>query len=252
MKIAAVTGGAQGIGRAIALRFAAAGYAVSVADPDEQAGQEILTMLRQCGAEAIFQRADVAGAAAATGWIGRTVDELGCPDVLVNNAGIMVRKPFLELPLEDFDRVLAVNLRGAFICAQAVARHMAERGEGGAIVNISSTRAFMSEPDTEGYTASKGGLFALTHGMAISLAPHRIRVNCISPGWIETRDWQYSPHAEQPEHSEADRQQHPVGRVGKPEDIAEACFYLTESAGFMTGQNIIIDGGMSVKMVYAE
>lgn len=252
MKIAAVTGGAQGIGRAIALRFAAAGYGVSVADPDEEAGREILRMLQERGTRAMFRRCDIGEADAARAWVAETVGTLGCPDVLVNNAGIMVRKPVLELPLEDFDRVLAVNLRGAFICSQAVARHMAERGQGGAIVNISSTRAFMSEADTESYTASKGGLFALTHGMAISLAKHRIRVNCISPGWIETGDWQYSPRARKPEHSEADREQHPVGRVGKPGDIADACFFLAESASFMTGQNIVIDGGMSVKMIYAE
>lgn len=252
MKIAAVTGGAQGIGRAIALRFAAAGYGVSVADPDEEAGEEILRMLRERGVQAVFRRTDIADPDAAGAWVAYTVEALGCPDLLVNNAGIMVRKPFLDLPLEDFDRVLAVNLRGAFVCSQAVARHMAERGQGGAIINISSTRAFMSEPDTEGYTASKGALFALTHGMAISLAKHRIRVNCISPGWIETRDWQYSPRAEKPQHSEADREQHPAGRVGTPADIAEACFFLAESAGFMTGQNMIIDGGMSVKMIYAE
>lgn len=252
MKIAAVTGGAQGIGRAIALRFAAAGYGVSVADPDEDAGDEILRMLQERGARSVFRRCDIGEPDAARAWVAETVATLGCPDVLVNNAGIMLRKPCLDLPLEDFDRVLAVNLRGAFVCAQAVARHMARRGQGGTIVNIASTRAFMSEPDTEAYTASKGGLFALTHGMAMSLARYHIRVNCISPGWIETRGWQYSPRAQQPEHSEADREQHPVGRVGKPDDIAEACFFLAESAGFMTGQNIIIDGGMSVKMIYAE
>lgn len=252
MKIAAVTGGAQGIGRAVALRFAAAGYAVSVADTDEAAGGEILSLLRERGAKAMFRRADIAREEEATGWIGHTVEALGCPDLLVNNAGIMARKSFLDLPLANFDRVLAVNLRGAFICAQAVAREMARQSRRGSIVNIASTRAFMSEPNTESYAASKGGIVALTHAMAISLGRHRIRVNCISPGWIETRNWQYSPRAEQPKHSAQDREQHPVGRVGRPEDIAEACFYLAESAGFMTGQNIIIDGGMSVKMIYAE
>lgn len=252
MKIAAVTGGAQGIGRAIALRFAEAGYAVSVADPDEAAGQEILRLLQERGARSTFLRTDIGREPEATRWVAHTVEALGCPDLLVNNAGIMVRKSFLDLPLEDFDRVLAVNLRGAFICAQAAARRMANRGQGGAIVNIASTRAFMSEADTESYTASKGGLVALTHGMAISLARHRIRVNCISPGWIETADWQYSPRAKPPGHSKQDREQHPVGRVGKPEDIAEACLFLAESAGFMTGQNIVIDGGMSVKMIYAD
>ena len=116
----------------------------------------------------------------------------------------------------EFDRVIDVNLRGTFLCSQAVARHMVERKRSGAIINIASTRAFMSEPGTEAYTASKGGILALTHGMAISLGPHRIRVNAISPGWIETREWQYSPRAQMPVHSEQDRLQHPVGRVGRP------------------------------------
>jgi NAD(P)-dependent dehydrogenase (short-subunit alcohol dehydrogenase family) len=108
----------------------------------------------------------------------------------------------------------------------------------------------MSEPDTEGYSASKGGIVALTHAMAISLAPHRIRVNAVAPGWIEVADWQKAAKAKKPHHSQADRQQHPVGRVGIPEDIAKACQFLAESADFMTGQTVVVDGGMSVKMIY--
>lgn len=252
MKVVAITGGAQGIGRGIAFAFAEAGYAVSLADPDADAGQEAVTKVRERGAKAIFAQTDVAKEADVQRWIDRTVDELGCPDVLVNNAGILRNGPFLDLPVEDFDRVIAVNLRGTFLAAQNTARRMVARGRGGAIINIASTRAFMSEPGTEAYTASKGGIVALTHGMAISLGPHGIRVNAISPGWIETRDWQYTPRAETPVHSERDCLQHPVGRVGKPEDIAEACLFLAEHAGFMTGQNITIDGGMTVKMIYED
>jgi len=250
-KVVAVTGGAQGIGRAVATRFAAAGYAVSLADPVEDAGQEIVNRLQASGAQALFMRTDIAEAEQVDAWVGATVERFGCPDVLINNAGISRNAPFLELKPADFDRVIAVNLRGTFLCAQAVAKRMAGRGEGGVIVNIASTRAFMSERGTEAYTASKGGIVALTHGMAISLAPHRIRVNCISPGWIEVRDWQYSGRAQTPAHSERDREQHPVGRVGKPEDIAEACLFLTQ-AGFITGQNLVIDGGMTIKMIYEE
>ncbi len=129
--------------------------------------------------------------------------------MLVNNAGINRNTPFLELTPEDFDRVvIAVNLRGTFLCSQNVARRMVERGQGGAIINMASTRAFMSEPGTEAYTASKGGIAALTHGMAISLGPHGIRVNACEPGWIETRDWQFSARADTPKHSERDRLQH--------------------------------------------
>ena len=252
MKVAAVTGGAQGIGQAVALHFGRAGYSVSIADTNENAGLETVRKLNDLGAKAVFVLADVSQAEAVGKWMQQTFRELGCPDVLINNAGIGRNTPFLQLSVEDFDRVIAVNLRGTFLCSQAAARLMAERGSAGVIINIASTRAFMSEPGTEAYTASKGGIVSLTHGMAISLGPYGIRVNCISPGWIETRDWQYSAHSQAVLHSERDRLQHPVGRVGEPKDIAEACLFLSESAGFMTGQNIIIDGGMTVKMIYED
>jgi NAD(P)-dependent dehydrogenase (short-subunit alcohol dehydrogenase family) len=248
--VAAVTGGGQGIGRAIALEFANAGYAVSIADTVEDAGHEIVQRLQALGANAMFTRTDVASAEQVEAWMAATEARLGAPDVLINNAGISRNAPVLELKAADFDRVIAVNLRGTFLCAQAAAKRMAT-GAGGAIINVASTRAFMSEPGTEAYTASKGGIVALTHALAISLGPQRIRVNCVSPGWIEVRDWQFSGRAKPPIQSTEDREQHPVGRVGKPEDIAEACLYLAR-AGFVTGQNLIIDGGMTVKMIYAE
>jgi NAD(P)-dependent dehydrogenase (short-subunit alcohol dehydrogenase family) len=252
LKVAAVTGGAQGIGRAIAYEFARAGYAVSILDPAADAGGEALEKIRALGSIGTFVAGDTGSKADIDAWLAKTASTLGCPDVLVNNAGISRNKPFLALSVDDFDRVIAVNLRGAFLCSQNAAQRMVERGRGGAIVNIASTRAFMSEPNTEAYTASKGGIAALTHAMAISLGPHGIRVTAISPGWIETRDWQYSARAEQPQHSERDREQHPVGRVGKPEDIAQACLFLAENAAFITGQNLIVDGGMTVKMIYEE
>ena len=252
MKILAITGGAQGIGRAITLHFAQAGYAISIADCDKEAGQEILSILLQSGTQAVFSRIDVAKSEDVESWIEKTIQELGCPDVLINNAGINHRSAFLEMKAEDFDRVIAVNLRGTFLCSQAVARRMVDHECSGAIINIASTRAFMSEPGTEAYTASKGGIVSLTHAMAISLGPRGIRVNCISPGWIETRNWQYSARAETPVHSDRDHLQHPVGRVGIPEDIAEACLFLSEKGGFITGQNFTIDGGMTVKMIYEE
>lgn len=244
MKVLAVTGGAQGIGRAVALRFARAGYAVSIADPDAAAGREAAEIIRSRGVKCLFVRADVGVPAQIGRWVARTVGELGCPDVLVNNAGIGRRAPFLKLKTKDFDRVIAVNLRGTFLCSQGFARHM-ERLGAGAIINVASTRAYMSEAGTDAYTASKGGIVALTHGMAISLGPMGIRVNSVSPGWIETR-------AKKVVHSRRDRLQHPVGRVGRPDDIADACFYLAEQAGFMTGQNLIIDGGMTIKMIYED
>lgn len=252
MKVVAVTGGGQGIGRATAFHFAKAGYAVSLADAGAAAGREALRILREMGSPALFVRADVAKEKDVDAWMRATERAFGCPDVLINNAGISRNAPFLKLKPGDFDRVIAVNLRGTFLCAQAAARRMAKRKKGGAIVNIASTRAFMSEPNTEAYTASKGGIAALTHGMAISLAPHRIRVNCVSPGWIEVRDWKLASRAKAPVHSKRDKEQHPVGRVGVPDDVAEACLFLAEHAGFVTGQNLAVDGGMTVKMIYEE
>jgi NAD(P)-dependent dehydrogenase (short-subunit alcohol dehydrogenase family) len=255
MKVIAVTGGGAGIGRGIAWHFARAGYRVSIIDADRQAGRESLQVMREAGVEVVFMAGDVSKPADVNRWLAQTRAKLGCPDKLVNNAGIEVRKDVLRLSIAEFDRVIATNLRGTFICSQAVAKMMVRHGgsrsaERGVIINIASTRAFMSEPGTEGYTASKGGIVALTHGMAISLAQYRIRVNCISPGWIEAGDWQKAARARKPHHSQADREQHPVGRVGTPDDVARACQFIAEDAGFMTGQNLILDGGMTVKMIY--
>lgn len=255
MKIIAITGGGAGIGRGLAWHFARAGYGVSITDADRTAGREVLEVMREYGAPALFVGGDISKPADVNRWLDQTKAKLGVPDVLINNAGIMIRKDVLKLTVAEFDKVIATNLRGTFIAAQAAARMMAKRHAAkdqtrGCIINMASTRAFMSEPDTEGYSASKGGIVALTHAMAISLAPHRIRVNAVAPGWIEVADWQKAAKAKKPHHSQADRQQHPVGRVGIPEDIAKACQFLAESADFMTGQTVVVDGGMSVKMIY--
>jgi len=242
-KVLAVTGGAQGIGRAVAEHFAARGYAVSIADTHVAAGRAALKALVKKGARAEFFRADISREQDVKAWLRATARVLGCPDVLVNNAGVRASAPFLTLSPKAFDLVIATNLRGAFLCTQAAARLMVKHRKRGAVINIASTRAFMSEPNTEAYSASKGGLVALTHATAVSLGAKGIRVNCVSPGWIETRGRR---------HSRRDRLQHPVGRVGTPEDVAGACFYIAEQAGFMTGQNLMLDGGMTIKMIYEE
>jgi NAD(P)-dependent dehydrogenase (short-subunit alcohol dehydrogenase family) len=144
--------------------------------------------------------------------------------------------------VEEWDNVINTNLRSTFLCSREAAKIMKLNG-GGSIVNISSTRAFMSEPDSEAYAATKGGIVALTHALAASFAPYHIQVNCISPGWIETGDYEKL--------SESDHIQHLSGRVGKPEDIARACIYLTgDKNNFINGSNITIDGGMTRKMIY--
>lgn len=249
-RVALVTGGAQGIGRAVSYRLAKEGYRISIADTHRAAGAETIQFIHRQGGEALFLPADIAEEEQVIKWLNLTVEQFGSIDVLVNNAGIGRGGSMLSLPIAEFDRVLAVNVRGTFLCSRHAAAHMIRTG-GGSIVNIASTRALMSEADTEAYSASKGAVLALTHAMAVSLGRHGIRVNAISPGWIETGDWQHSEAAVEPQHSERDRRQHPAGRVGRPDDIAEACVYLLgDRSGFITGQNLVIDGGMTVKMIY--
>src|SRR4029078_11766374 len=164
-------------------------------------------------------------------------------DAVVANAGIMLRRPIRRLSLEDWHHVIDTNLTAAFLLVRAAQRPL--RSSKGSIVTIASTRALMSEPNTESYSASKGGLLALTHALAISLGPD-IRVNCVSPGWIATSEYNRLKRK--------DHAQHPAGRVGKPQDIAEVVAFLLEreKSGFVTGANFVVDGGMTRKMIYLE
>ncbi len=249
MKTALVTGGAQGIGKAIALAFLRSGYNVCIADSDEEAGRETLGEYRHEGALA-FVTADVSVEAQVQACVDECVRRFGGMDVLVNNAGIFTTTPLTELGFETWQRILGVNLTGAFLCTRAAAPYL--RKAHGAIINITSTRAHMSEPDTEAYAASKGGLLALTHALAVSLGPE-VRVNCVSPGWIDVSAWK-KVSARQPAQLRAeDHDQHPVGRVGRPEDVADMVLFLaSEQAGFVTGQDFVVDGGMTRKMIYVE
>ncbi len=228
-RAALVTGAARGIGAGIAARLAADGFRVVAADlnaaPAPAGGRAVV-----CD---VGEQADVI----------RLVAEIaakeGRLDALICNAGIMIRKKVSALSVGEWSRVLATNLTSAFLLVREAEALL--RAARGAVVTIASTRAHMSEPDTEAYAASKGGLLALTHALAVSLAP-AIRVNCISPGWIFTKG--EAPNA-------ADHAQHPAGRVGTVADVAALASYLVgEESGFVTGAEFVIDGGMTRKMIY--
>lgn len=247
-RVAIITGGAQGIGKAIVARLLDKDITAMIADIDEEAGQETAVEYAARGTVR-FMPTDVADEDQVQRLMRETVSLFGGIDILVNNAAIMgFGKTLAELPLNYWNRVLAVNLTGPFLCAKHAAPHLRQRK--GAIVNLASTRAFMSEPNGEAYAASKGGVYALTHALAASLGPD-IRVNCISPGWIETESWKKKRDRRIPQLSEADQRQHLAGRVGKPEDIAALVDFLTApESGFITGANFVVDGGMTRKMIY--
>lgn len=228
-RVVAVTGAARGIGRAIARAFAAEGARVLGADVDPSPVE---------GVE--MHRCDVSD----EGQVRRFLDHVGpVLHVLVNNAGISEFGDLESTPVALFDRVIAVNLRGTYLMSRFAAPLLRAAGQG-AIINIASTRALMSEPNTEAYSASKGGILALTHALAITLGP-AVRVNAILPGWIDVDGEELRPE---------DHAQHPVGRVGRPEDVAQAALFLADPArsGFMTGQQLVLDGGMTRKMIYVD
>ena len=241
-KVVIVTGAGRGIGRCTALAYASEGARIVIAERDAAAGAETARLIAESGGEAAFIRTDVSIPGEVSAMVTRAVTQYGRIDIVVNNAGFGIWKSPLDLAVEEWDIVINTNLRGAFLCAREAARFMKETG-GGSIINIASTRAFMSEPGSEAYAASKGGIAALTHAMAASLAPYAVRVNCISPGWIETGDYDAL--------RTEDHMQHFSGRVGRPDDIANACLFLSSDGNeFINGENIIIDGGMTRKMIY--
>jgi NAD(P)-dependent dehydrogenase (short-subunit alcohol dehydrogenase family) len=250
-RVALVTGGGQGIGKCVAQRLLKVGLAVVIAEIDVEAGKEAEESLKQFGS-VIFYETDVGNEISVERAVRFSTEYLGQLDVLVNNAGISnpSNAPVHELSLQYWERVITTNLTGMFLCAKHCIPHL--RRFKGAIVNIASTRAIQSEPNTEAYSASKGGVLSLTHALAMSLGPD-IRVNCISPGWIDVSEWKKSKSANKASLTQQDHAQHPAGRVGNPEDIAAlVAFLISEQAGFVTGQNFIVDGGMTKKMIYVQ
>lgn len=238
-----VTGGAEGIGRAIVEAFCKDGHQVAFCDINAVSGQQTA---RDTGA--IFHPVDVSDKEALESCMQQILDEWKDIDILINNVGISKFSSITETSVKDFDKILSVNLRPVFITSRLLAIHRKTQSDSnpyGRIINICSTRYLMSEPGSEGYAASKGGIYSLTHALALSLSEWNITVNSIAPGWIQTHDYAQL----QPE----DHSQHPSRRVGKPEDIARMCLFLCEENNdFINGENITIDGGMTKKMIYIE
>ncbi|MGM0766730.1 MAG: SDR family oxidoreductase [Pseudomonadota bacterium] len=246
-----ITGGAQGIGKGIAARFLDHDWRVVVLDENADA-------LKACREDfgnpdnLLLLSADVSREPDVIAAVAEAVDWGNGLDALVNNAGIADPDtgPIELLELAQWQRRMDVNLTGAFLMTKHSVPHLRQRQ--GSIVNMASTRALQSEPNSEAYAASKGGLLAVTHALAMSLGPD-VRANSISPGWIDVRAWQANTTPEPQPLSDTDHKQHPSGRVGTPGDVAAMVAYLVSpEARFVTGQNFVIDGGMTRKMIYED
>jgi NAD(P)-dependent dehydrogenase (short-subunit alcohol dehydrogenase family) len=242
--VAIVTGAGHGIGESIAKTFAANGYRVVIAEINVKYGEKVMNEISATGGEAIFVKTDVSKPVEVEHLMSLVFQKSGRIDVVINNAGLSEFCDPFEISEEAWDRILGTNLKGVFFCSREAAKFMRQNG-GGAIINIASTRAIMSEPNSEAYAASKGGILALTHAMAASFSKYNVTVNAILPGWIETGDYSAL--------REIDHSQHFSNRVGKPDDIAQACLFLVKQENnFITGSQLVIDGGMTRKMIYEE
>lgn len=238
-----VTGGANGIGKAIVESFCQQGCKVAFCDNNEDSGRKTA---KATGAS--FYLVDVSDQKALEICMRDILAKWSDIDVIINNVGISIFSPIIETSVEDFDKILSVNLRSVFITSRLLAIHRKAQPTAnpyGRIINICSTRYLMSEPCSEGYAASKGGVYSLTHALSLSLAEFHITVNSITPGWIQTHHYDSL--------KPSDHSQHPSGRVGKPEDIARMCVFICmKDNDFINGENITIDGGMTKKMIYTE
>ncbi|WP_026675034.1 SDR family NAD(P)-dependent oxidoreductase [Alkalihalobacterium bogoriense] len=239
-----VTGGAQGIGKSIAEHYCQQGARVVITDMNKEKGESTATELLVNKGTCTFYPLDVREPSEIVTVMKTIEDDFGQLDILINNAAINKWKSPYELDIDEWDNVLKTNITGPFLCSREAAKLMKKRKKG-SIVNIASTRALMSEPHSEAYAASKGGLLALTHALSASFQEDGIQVNAISPGWIETGAYEQV--------REVDHMQHFSNRVGLPKDIANACLFLTHPENrFVNGENIVIDGGMTRKMIYEE
>ncbi len=241
-QVALITGGGNGMGRATALRFAQEGARVVVADIESENAAQVAEAIRAGGGDALAVHADVSRRESVAAMVAQTVQAFGRVDILCAIAGIAGAVPFLELTDAQWNRMLAVNLTGVFLCGQLVAQQMIKQGTGGKIVNMSSTNGLVGEAEFAHYNAAKFGVVGLTLTMAIELAPHNIRVNAVCPGLIRTRltDAFVADQAFADEY----RKKIPMGRFALPDEVAGAFLFLaSDDASFITGTTLVVDGG---------
>jgi len=244
-KVALITGGAAGIGRATALLFAREGAAVAMADLNAQAGEAVVGEITRSGGRAIFESADITRAEDCRRVVERTIREFGRLDILFNNAGIIRRATILELSEDDWDRLMAVNVKSIYLLSREVLPHMQKQG-GGSIINTASGWGLAGGAKAAVYCASKGAVVLLTKAMAIDHGPQKIRVNCICPGDTDTGMLRVEAQQLGEENGRflAEAAKRPLGRVGSPDEIAQAVLYLaSEASSFVTGTALVVDGG---------
>ncbi|HIC16491.1 TPA: glucose 1-dehydrogenase [Candidatus Poribacteria bacterium] len=240
-KVAIITGAASGIGRTTAILFAKEGGKVVVADQNEASGDETVDLIRTDGGQAIFTRVNVTSATDIQGMVKTTIDTYGKLNILVNNAGIAIRLPVVDLPEEDWDRSIDVNLKGIYLGSKYAIPEMI-KNDGGAIVNIASIYGLVGGRTRAAYAASKGGVVNLTRSIALDYALYKIRVNCICPGFVNTPLLKNILKTQEEYQALADL--HPIGRLGEMLEIAHGVLYLaSDESSFVTGIALPIDGG---------